>query len=387
MAMHPNAENALRARFKKVIEKADISAGNLAKTLDWTELNPLAEQLAKLKSEFITSSDAVSLIYDYVYSLIPPENQISAPLTDLILSKEEVTENFIQLINEIPFKIKVSFPLPRLAVGLFNGARVSETEWFEIKKLKNKTSNIMEDCVYFTTIVEGYWGDSFDSPTPRESLARLKISIQFLFSDDVVMPTRHSVAGIVFEEPASQMDALVEYTVLGRPVSTKTELPQTINEFAYFLRRSPKNFFEQTRKTDQFKERLEPSLLRLSRFLSTTNPHSKRVKAAAEWHIDALANHSDTMALIQSCIALESLYGDDSSNGGLTETLADRCAYSLATTHAERAKIKAEFKEIYRLRSKIVHGVVNNLKPEETSHLRHAKRLLIASIKKESGLL
>ncbi|WP_347158481.1 hypothetical protein [Pseudomonas aeruginosa] len=89
------------------------------------------------------------------------------------------------------------------------------------------------------------------------------------------------------------------------------------------------------------------------------------------------------MKLLQVCIGLESIYGEDSSGEGLTESLSDRCAYSIGTSHASRAKIKQNFRTIYKLRSKIVHGVIQRLSEEEAKFLQTGEILLRKSLHKE----
>jgi hypothetical protein len=51
------------------------------------------------------------------------------------------------------------------------------------------------------------------------------------------------------------------------------------------------------------------------------------------------------------------LLGDKTSSDltGLGELLSNRCAYLIATSHAERNDLLQDFRNIYEVRSKIVH--------------------------------
>jgi hypothetical protein len=62
------------------------------------------------------------------------------------------------------------------------------------------------------------------------------------------------------------------------------------------------------------------------------------------------------LALLQNCIGIEALLGDDEKDEPLTTRLADRCAYLLAKSSEERAAIRQRFKRIYAVRAKLVHG-------------------------------
>ena len=73
------------------------------------------------------------------------------------------------------------------------------------------------------------------------------------------------------------------------------------------------------------------------------------------------------MKFIQTCIGLESLLGDSAGNegAGLTTIMANRCAYSLSHNIHERKEIIKKFKELYEIRSKIVHGRSNKLSDDK----------------------
>jgi hypothetical protein len=55
---------------------------------------------------------------------------------------------------------------------------------------------------------------------------------------------------------------------------------------------------------------------------------------------------------------MEILLGDKAASDlmGLGELLRNRCAYLISRNHAEREEILQDFKEIYAVRSHIVHA-------------------------------
>lgn len=94
-----------------------------------------------------------------------------------------------------------------------------------------------------------------------------------------------------------------------------------------------------------------------NQIINDTSYEALRIKSAIDWYIQSTITNDTTMSFLQICIGLESIYGDDNSEGGLTNTLADRCSYLIGRDIKQRKYIKSRFLEIYRVRSKIVHGV------------------------------
>lgn len=382
--MHPNAEAAIRAKFSKLVDS--LRSGSSSNwLLDWDLLSSLSTQLAKEKPAYLNMSDAIGLIYDVVYSAIPesPNTDRQPPLSDQ--KKQNLIENFIATLHHIPTNIEFSFPLPRIPAQTLHNLAVGEGERFELRQINDENDS---NLLHFITVVPGYWSNDFDSPTPREAMSRFKAAMQFLQSDDIVYSTRYCWSELKIMEPPGILHAGISFQTPFEQKTATIEIPRPISDFLSYLFLAPRLLnLNPTGEAINLRGEVESVIAKLSCLLKSEHPHSRRIRAAAEWQIDALSNHNETMALVQTCIGLESIYGDDSSNGGLTDTLSDRCAYSLASSFEDRARIKSEFKEIYRLRSKIVHGVTNNLKSEDRVHARNAYRLLRDSIKKESGML
>jgi hypothetical protein len=82
-----------------------------------------------------------------------------------------------------------------------------------------------------------------------------------------------------------------------------------------------------------------------------------RILRAAQWYFDSLCGANELLQFVQATVALEILLGDTDAPEkiSLSELLANRCAYSLAETDAERTKLLAKFRDIYSTRSRIVH--------------------------------
>lgn len=102
-----------------------------------------------------------------------------------------------------------------------------------------------------------------------------------------------------------------------------------------------------------------------------------RIRTAMDWLINSYIIEDETMSFIQICMGLESIFGDNEYEGGLTSVLSDRCAYLIGKNIIDRKEIKKTFKEIYQIRSKIIHGVRNHLSEKE-GYLRSVARTYLS---------
>lgn len=105
-------------------------------------------------------------------------------------------------------------------------------------------------------------------------------------------------------------------------------------------------------------------------------PDAPRIKTALEWEFEAADADDDTVAFVQTCIALEALLGSATQDEPLVARLADRCAYLLGKGETEREEIRKAFRRMYAVRSQLVHGRKAKLGREETEQLSVAKKLL-----------
>ncbi|HXV32121.1 MAG TPA: hypothetical protein VD840_17465 [Sinorhizobium sp.] len=110
------------------------------------------------------------------------------------------------------------------------------------------------------------------------------------------------------------------------------------------------------------------------------------IRAAMEWYIESDLSGNQTMSLLQACIGLEALLGDE-DKGRVTEKLADRYAYLTGRTVSERDGLRAKFQEVYSYRSHIVHGRRTSLGIDNIRHLLDAKKMLESAIGIELSLL
>lgn len=84
---------------------------------------------------------------------------------------------------------------------------------------------------------------------------------------------------------------------------------------------------------------------------------ARNILLGAQWLLDSHCGSDELLQFVQAAVVVEILLGDKASSDltGLGELLSNRCAYLIATSHAQRNELLQDFRSIYEVRSKIVH--------------------------------
>jgi len=116
---------------------------------------------------------------------------------------------------------------------------------------------------------------------------------------------------------------------------------------------------------------------------------SEQLQLASNWYFDSITNKNDLLAFVQAVVVLEILLGEKAKSDiiGLSELLRNRCAYLISKNLNERNEILSKFKEIYDVRSSIVHEGKNELESTEKESLSYLQGLCAKVIRAEVELL
>lgn len=100
---------------------------------------------------------------------------------------------------------------------------------------------------------------------------------------------------------------------------------------------------------------LQGLLVRISKALTAAS--NANLGLAAEWYFDSFKGRDDTLTYVRRMTCLEILLGEhaDTSKVSLGELLGNRLAYLVGRSHSERERVLRQFREIYGLRSRILH--------------------------------
>lgn len=136
--------------------------------------------------------------------------------------------------------------------------------------------------------------------------------------------------------------------------------------------------FEKLETPEEF---LEKRINKIRIILDSEDDYARRIKTASLWYFEGYCAEDETFKFILYTIAIESLFGrsGEGSNSKdkkgnppppLTQTLSDRCGFTLGESLKQKEKITKDFTRIYKIRSEIVHRRKVILKENEKKSLK-----------------
>jgi hypothetical protein len=310
-----------------------------------------------------------------------------------------LSADILEYLISIPRQYDISLHVLNTPSTIPNITKISKNISFETRlpfqistettsgKILQAISPFVEKNVVLRYNVQGYCGGSLENPSNRQALSSFKILLQqALFHNAFTIDTSTFSNPLKIKTPDLKIKkfALTANEINSEQNESNTatlpiEICAHLEKFRFPQRKIGKLF----PISDSELNILIKSFKRTGLLLDCPDKEAIRVRAAIEWSFDADAAETSTMSFIKTCIGLEALLGDDKKEGSLNETLADRCAYLVGRTIKDRAQIKSRFKEIYVIRSKIVHGVTSHLAHEELVNLHHGKLYLKEAIQAE----
>ncbi|EJB8403820.1 hypothetical protein DZ929_006005 [Pseudomonas aeruginosa] len=392
--MHAKSEENIR---KKIIGFLQ----HTAPTKDWIlkreyipHMAATVDAIYKEKSQWMNKNDVGFLIYVFVNKIVNENNPANL---DEYKNLSEITnintkaDELLSIIKSIPRDEYIYFPLPKFSIDipihipLENGCELIAIESDNVEQ-KKPSALILQIPggvkYYFKSKIHGYLGHSAKGVGYNLALSQLKHFLERGYSLGF-FETKISWGFPQIERSVSRVYGWHTYTELGESERLQKELPLDISHLLGRIGLSTSKGFDNTKSMVDNCSLVTDLISSLNQLCSATGKIGNRIRSASEWLFNSYAAEDDCMKLLQVCIGLESIYGEDSSGEGLTESLSDRCAYSIGTSHASRAKIKQDFRTIYKLRSKIVHGVIQRLSEEEAKFLQTGEILLRKSLHKE----
>lgn len=87
------------------------------------------------------------------------------------------------------------------------------------------------------------------------------------------------------------------------------------------------------------------------------NDECRRLREAGQWHFASTTERNEIFEFVEAVVVLEILFNDKATatEVGIEKLIANRCAYLIASSTAERQEIIKDLKDIYEARSQIVH--------------------------------
>lgn len=387
-------EGLKTTQFKKIcggLKRITLSEG----IIEYIPVTDLAKVPLGAASTWISASEFVAMVVNMAYDVIRERidddllDPSSGSLQEVIgeLAINNIANNIIGHINSLPLGFAASMVLSnvRFKEGVNAGYKILKLNATEVapRGLPSRFSG----PVYNLTIsvdTKGYANYNLESSATAYALDGIKVILNSWLAQNVVRIDKLRVShGGLFFNPSSEHVIDKKFIKLNPvaqgstyPVQLPLDLTVALNSMQLAER------LETLPATDQMHALIKHSLKAVD-LLEIDNNDAKSIRSAAEWCFNSHLSENETMSLLQVCFGFEALFGDGDSKS-VTKSLANRCAFAVASRVSDRAKIISTFERFYQTRSKIVHGQVARLSDDEKGLLSWARLLLQQAIQLET---
>jgi hypothetical protein len=373
--LHPEAIVAMRRKIASLLAEAEVRAN--VPSWDNQLARPLEQQVSKDLGEWITWRDVYSILYTQIAEALgaredPKSGKLSTLLGAEGLKKlvDAVEVEFVA----IPRTYVVYFPLPNIQLAK-DLALTPDIAFKVVKQNKNAFAGLMQPIrgldfshlgevplTYLSVTARGfvssYWGQS--------ALREASATVRRVFQVAVLRRTlatftpyrRAASGGLLGMFGYGDADNLDAVACLSTNPSVPVARVSIDANMASQLRLYTNAEFDEERQ-EELLGALSPIVTALTK--EPADDNTKPVRSALEWAFDSASDSDPALSFVKTCIALEAVLGDEKEKEGITDRLADRCAYLLTNTASDRKRTREDMKAIYDLRSKIVHGIQRHL--------------------------
>lgn len=391
--MHEKAMSRMMEQIIEFLHGTKITDGKIDFENLWALSDGICTTALKTKKDWATESGLKTMIYNKIYSVVgtlDTKNKVlNGHLNDLLPPEKfsYLADDIKQFIVDIPRAYQIKLPMPAPPQDLTSDIELTQTmmlviEHSVISALRQPlTVTLTGNNKKLSLVVnlEGFCDFSLDSVTPRRALTAYKVIIQQGIFRGLFRLNRNVPQSLL---------GLAGYGQHSIPKSSLTVIDLTANRASYEIS-FPISLCSLINKLE-FVDNGQDTISSISRLLNQAailvvshKEGAERVRAAIEWLFDSMASDTDTLSFLQICFGLEALLGEGDSDQGLTKTLADRCAYLVANSVEQRRQIKERFRDLYQVRSNLVHGTSRQLNESEKVLYYWGKTTLECAIYRE----
>lgn len=382
-------------QFNKIcgsLKRFELSNGDFS----YLPLEDLTKVPLGAAGKWLTKDEFAGLVINRVWGVIyaranddlPDPN--SGNFQDIVGESviHNIANGVIDEINSLPLRYDARISLSNINVNEevaaeYKGVRISTIRGVIKGLLHDQHKPGFEICL--SVNVEGFANYQLDSSAAVKAIESIKVVLNSWLSKRLVYIDRFraSRGGLIFNATTNhvidkQYIGLISCDAGG---TVRAELPLDLTIALLSMQLS-----------DELKS-LSPNgiienLLRNSTdavdLLSMDSDEARSICAAAEWSFNSHLSENETMSFLQVCFGFEALFGDGDPKS-VTKTLANRCAFAVASRVSQRAGIVTQFEKFYQTRSKIVHGRVARLNGDDRALLSWARALLQIAIQSETS--
>ncbi|HAR62366.1 MAG TPA: hypothetical protein DCS13_02775 [Candidatus Margulisbacteria bacterium] len=384
--VHSKAIIAIRNNFHELITNAEYYNGQVT---DSTIRDNLEKTLHHLDNKFGKWADA-RVFNDIIYEFISLPHGHDGKLNELYDDEhiESLVDRFIELVCNIPYEYYVYVPMNTDCFGadefvITNGISIVQrarepetTESLMLRDIMDYPNGRPFLRITSKGIISAGSGTTWETPVIRDALSICK---KFLYLSKIRKILQHGYRRIqknrhIYVKSITSTD----YQPILMPANfidyvSCIEWNDEDNNWLGFLR----NIEAETKQ----------NLLPIINLINSQNKIYDQINAAIEWAFDAQVNDNKTFSFIQLCIALEAIIGESSGSESITKTIADRCAFYIANSKNQREEIIKDVKEIYNIRSNLVHGKEVRLSKVNEQYYKKLTWIFDTVINKELQLI
>lgn len=410
--IHPKARDSMKKQLRKVLEGCQLANGLPVFESFGSDFYDFSKGVLKNKGQWLSTGDMygifMKILTEALMEKYSHSTAVNGLLKDLFSASliDDVEGKIITFIESVPREYVIYIPLPLITdigieeLSIGNGVVLlqidkagipgnSENEFLETltsqEKIKRGTYLRINAC--------GYASWSLDDSAFQSAISVLKQVIYLGKSQGIFKERRVALTGVGLLGNQRYMANLEILAVSDKSEHVEGRASLS-NNFAKLI--------ENLIITEELKDHSDAkkvgeyvpnAFLRkfddIRKLLTTKedDTFSAAIKSAIEWAFDAGISDNQTVSFVQACIGLEAILGEEAGNEPLTATLSDRCAYLLGRNPRSRKQIREDFKKLYSIRSKVVHGRAVRLSEGEQYYLEWAKSILHSLIKKELTLI
>jgi hypothetical protein len=374
--LNENAKLAIERKLLKALQDAELEGGVMS--IWGSRFDDFRKEVLKHLSTYVGEQDVDGIVMNVV-SIKMREGAVveQAGMLSEIVAPDQIAAAASQVaeaLGRLPNTYDILFPLPRVKIKdtvlLSDGvALVLAPVGASLRMFRSEG----EAIAHLKVRAHGYATRSMGQSAMRDAIATLKRTIQIgtlkhvfrkrrrpgnalAMADMLGAPPQPVHEAIVYEVHSSNDRPL--FARLGLNMSSYLSIIEIYeNSLEDWGLTIP--VIRSTSVEDDVRRVLSLPVRLMNEPKATENVTSLR--SALEWAFDAAADEDPPARFIKTCIALEAALGEEADEGGITERLADRCAFLLNKTPTDRKRTRSTMRNIYRLRSKLVHGVKTNL--------------------------
>ena len=371
-------ERARKALTRKLVDALQLSQVSGTALFAWDDaFNALKAEALKAVGTWMGEDDltwSLMQLYRQAVAWDPNRDEAIMLLKDVMEPDEieSLAVTAVSLLASIPIEYDISYPLP-LFPKIDDEIAVTEHVRLVPNDAGTRGGFFETEGAFVVIRAAGFASNSLQHSAVREAAATLKVTLRLGGIRKVFSEGQRRRRPISITFPPTLESEVSHFASVRQVSSGETSRIKLGSGLSRYLDGIRWNDRRGTELAEDMQHLSDP----LKMMYSTDAENNVRsIRRALEWQFDAICDEDATTRFIKHCIGLEALLAEQSEEMGITEQLADRCAFLLGDTADERAKRRTMMREVYRLRSKIVHGSVSGLSHKDTLISSRAENLL-----------